>query len=44
MDYIVSWNCSHIANGRTISRIDEINRVHGIGTPVICTPEELMEA
>ncbi len=43
MDYIVSWNCSHIANGRIISRIDEINRVHGIGTPVICTPEELME-
>lgn len=43
MDYIVSWNCSQIANGRIISRIDEINRLHGIDTPVICTPEELME-
>ncbi len=43
-DYIASWNCKHIANGRVIRLIQEENRARGLHTPVICTPEELKEA
>jgi predicted nucleic acid-binding protein len=43
MDYLVSWNCKHIVSGRVKRILDEINHAHGIRTPSICTPEELME-
>jgi len=43
MDYVVSWNCSHIASGRVRSILEHVNAEKGIVTPVICTPEELME-
>lgn len=43
MDYLVSWNCSHIVSGRVRRVVDEINTGQGIRTPVLCTPEELME-
>jgi predicted nucleic acid-binding protein len=42
VDYLVTWNCSHIANGEVIKKLMQINLIHGIKTPVICTPEELM--
>lgn len=44
MDYLVSWNCSHIAAGRVIGIVQTINEERGYQTPIICTPEELMEA
>ncbi len=43
MDFLVSWNCTHIVNGRIKMLIEEINARQGIRTPIICTPEELME-
>jgi predicted nucleic acid-binding protein len=43
MDYIVSWNCKHIANGFIIKKIMEINTRLGIPVPVIVTPDELLE-
>ena len=43
MDYLATWNCSHIANGSTIARLLEFNRAQGLRECVICTPEELME-
>ena len=43
MDYLVSWNCTHIAAGRVRSIIEGINNEKGFLTPIICTPEELME-
>lgn len=43
MDFVVSWNCTHIVNGRIKMIIEEINAKQGIRTPIICTPEELME-
>ena len=43
MDYLVTWNCAHIANARTELLMRQINSEKGIETPVICTPEELME-
>jgi len=44
MDFLVSWNCLHIISGRVKKIIEEINSGNGIRTPIICTPEELMEA
>ncbi|MBI4555984.1 MAG: type II toxin-antitoxin system VapC family toxin [Candidatus Hydrogenedentes bacterium] len=43
MDYLVSWNCRHIASGRVRSILERVNSKRGIASPVICTPEELME-
>lgn len=43
IDYLVTWNCSHIANGVIIKKLAEINTNYGVHTPVLCTPEELLE-
>lgn len=43
MDYLLTWNCTHIANGHTIRRLAAINDRLDRKTPVIVTPEELME-
>lgn len=42
-DYISSWNCKHIASGRVQKMMQEINLRFGVHTPIVCTPEELME-
>lgn len=42
-DYLLSWNCKHIASARVRKILAEINQALTIHTPVICTPEELME-
>jgi len=42
IDYLVTWNCVHIANGEVIKKLMNINEDLGIKTPVICTPEGLM--
>jgi len=43
MDYLVTWNCQHIAGARVKRIVEATNRKQGLLTPVICTPEELME-
>jgi hypothetical protein len=43
MDYLLSWNCRHIVSGRVKKSLDEINATLNLKTPVLCTPEELME-
>lgn len=42
MDYLVTWNCTHIANAEIRRRLMAINAAMGRQTPIICTPEELM--
>jgi hypothetical protein len=42
MDYLVTWNCRHIANGQVIRRLTVVNGEIGRRTPVIVTPEELV--
>jgi hypothetical protein len=44
MDYLVTWNCAHLANGEVIRRLTEINTALQRLTPVIVTPEELLES
>jgi hypothetical protein len=43
MDYLVTWNCAHIAHGEIIKKLIAINSELGISIPVIVTPDELME-
>lgn len=43
MDFLMTWNCTHIANAVMISKIEGVCQAHGYACPVICTPEELME-
>ena len=42
--YLVTWNCSHIASAAVRGKIDGVCRSAGLQAPIICTPEELMEA
>ena len=44
VDYLVTWNCTHIANATIRVKIEQARRSAGLSAPVICTPEELMEA
>lgn len=43
LDYLVSGNSMHVVSGRVRMIIEEVNAQFGIRTPIICTPEELME-
>jgi len=43
MDFLLTWNCTHIANAATRGMIERVCRAAGLVPPVICTPEELME-
>jgi hypothetical protein len=43
MDYLLSWNCSHIANATIRRAIDKQCRASGYEPPVIRTPQELVE-
>lgn len=41
-DYLLTWNCRHIANPEIQARIAENFRHKGLFLPFICTPEELI--
>lgn len=43
MDYLLTWNCTHIANAIMRPKIESICRGAGYEPPVICTPPELVE-
>lgn len=42
LDYVLTWNCTHIANGLVIQRLQAVNTMLGRRTPIIVTPEELL--
>jgi predicted nucleic acid-binding protein len=43
VDYLVTRNCTHIANAMIRRNLAETNQALRIVTPIICTPEELRE-
>ena len=43
VDYLLTWNCRHIANATMRQAIERACRNAGYEPPVICTPEELMD-
>lgn len=42
MQFLMTWNCTHIANAELIDSIRRVCLDHGFSCPIICTPEELM--
>ncbi len=40
IDYLVTWNCTHIANVNIIKKVRRINTELNMPIPIICTPEE----
>jgi hypothetical protein len=44
MDFLLTWNCTHIANAVFRPAIEAACRSLGYQAPVICTPEELLTA
>lgn len=42
MDYLLTWNCRHIANAEMRKGVASVCNFLGYDTPVISTPEELM--
>lgn len=43
VDYLLTWNCRHIANGKILPRIHSVLDDLGVPIPIICTPEEMVE-
>jgi len=41
IDYLLAWNCKHIANAEIIRRLDKVIQDQGYRAPIICTPTEL---
>ena len=41
-DYLLTWNCRHIANPEIQAQIADNFRLKGLFLPFICTPEELI--
>jgi predicted nucleic acid-binding protein len=44
VDYLATWNCAHIANGQVIRQLIRVNESISRPTPIIVTPEELLES
>lgn len=43
VNYLVTWNCRHLANATMREPIEAVCRQAGYQPPIICTPEELLE-
>ncbi len=42
IDYLLTWNCKHIANATKRHVIERVRSANGYRPPIICTPEELL--
>jgi len=42
MDFLLTWNCRHIANAAIVEQLRDVCAREGFPAPVICTPHELM--
>ncbi len=42
VDFLLTWNCRHIANPHNRRQIQRCFDRHGVSLPVICTPEEFI--
>jgi len=42
LEYLLTWNCSHIANAELLPRVTVLVEEAGFKMPFVCTPEELL--
>jgi len=43
IEYLLTWNCRHIANAKILPRIHSVLNDLSIPIPIICTPVEMVE-
>ncbi len=43
IDYLLTWNCTHLANAFLRAKIEQTCRDAGVVAPTICTPAELVD-
>jgi predicted nucleic acid-binding protein len=42
LEYLLTWNCRHIANPGMYRTIERVCSAQGLYPPLLCTPEELL--
>ena len=42
LNFLLTWNCKHIANAVKRHLIEDACREFGFESPILCTPEELL--
>jgi hypothetical protein len=42
IDFLLTWNCGHLANAVLRARIESVCEAFGVKAPIICTPNSLM--
>ena len=42
MDFLLTWNCRHLANAHFIRKLQKISFDEGLVVPTICTPQEII--
>ena len=42
VNYLLTWNCRHIANAELFANMAHACADHGLKMPTLCTPEELL--
>ncbi|HEY4760361.1 MAG TPA: hypothetical protein VIH42_07270 [Thermoguttaceae bacterium] len=43
LDFLLSWNCTHLANAVTLRRLADFCRTETLWLPIICTPAEMVQ-
>jgi len=43
IDFLITWNCTHLANVHFTKQLERLNEKYGLKTPKIITPELLMD-
>jgi predicted nucleic acid-binding protein len=43
IDYLLTWNCKHIANASLRLKIEGVLKSAGLIPPILCTPQELSD-
>jgi hypothetical protein len=42
-EWLVTWNCKHLANANKFGHIHRVNGLLGLRTPALVTPQQLLE-
>ena len=42
IDYLLTWNCTHLANAVLQKDLHQYCAYHGLHFPIVCTPESLI--
>ena len=43
IDFLLTWNCAHLANAAVQKELMEYCMYHGLHVPIVCTPEALTQ-